>query len=143
MANQAIANKVLNGKNGNLWYNGSLLATVSKFEAKVKGDFEDVNFCGDGATYTVYNGWTGEGTITIKKVDSTIWADVAAAYLSGTMPDIKLVSSISNSTKASEKVTIEGVTITEFTLAAFEGKKIVEEEYPFKFSDYSITEDSL
>ena len=67
MANQAIANKILKGKDGNLWFNGQLLATLSKVEAKVKGDFEDVNFCGDNATYSVYNGWSGEGTITVKK----------------------------------------------------------------------------
>lgn len=144
MASQDTANKILTGKNGNLWFNGSLLANISKFEAKVKGDFDDVNFCGDGATYKVFNGWTGEGTITLKKVDSTIWAAVAAAYKSGVMPDFKIVSSLENpSSLKAEKVSITGVIITEFVLAGFEAKKQVEEEYPFSFGDYTVTEDSF
>lgn len=141
MANQAIANKILKGKDGNLWFNGQLLATLSKIEAKVKGDFEDVNFCGDGATYSVYNGWSGEGTLTVKKVDSTIWKICVDAYKSGVMPDIKLISSLTDkSTGKSEKTSIEGVTITEFLLAGFEAKKMVEEEFPFKFGDFDPLE---
>jgi hypothetical protein len=141
MANQAIANKILKGKDGNLWFNGQLLATLSKVEAKVKGDFEDVNFCGDNATYSVYNGWSGEGTITIKKVDSAIWKICVDAYKSGVMPDIKLISSLADkSTGKSEKASIEGVVITEFLLAGYEAKKMVEEEFPFKFGEFDALE---
>jgi len=141
MASQTIANKVLKGNSGNLWFNGQLLATLSKVEAKVKGEFEDISFCGDNSTYSVYNGWSGEGTITLRKVDSTIWKIVADAYKTGIMPDIKLVSSLTDaSTSKSEKVSIEGVIITEFMLAGFENKKIIEEEFPFKFGDYETIE---
>ena len=137
MANQAIANKVLKGSGGNLWFNGQILSTLSKVEAKVKGNFEDVDFCGDNSTYSVYNGWSGEGTITIKKVDSAIWKICADAFKSGVMPDIKLISSLTDaSTGKSEKTSIEGVVITEFMLAGYESKKMIEEEFPFKFGDY-------
>lgn len=44
MGNQALANKVLTGSSGNLWFNGQLLANLSKIEAKVKGNFETVEF---------------------------------------------------------------------------------------------------
>ncbi|WP_238899369.1 phage tail tube protein [Clostridium sp. YIM B02500] len=141
MANQAIANKILTGSSGNLWFNGQLLATLSKIEAKVKGDFEDVSFCGDNATYSRYNGWSGEGTLTVKKVDSTIWKICADAYKSGVMPDIKLISSLTDAaTGKSEKTSIEGITITEFMLAGFESKKMIEEEFPFKFGDFDPIE---
>lgn len=137
MANQAIANKVLKGSGGILWFNGQILSTLSKVEAKVKGNFEDVDFCGDNSTYSVYNGWSGEGTITIKKVDSAIWKLCADAFKSGVMPDIKLISSLTDaSTGKSEKTSIEGVVITEFMLAGYESKKMIEEEFPFKFGDY-------
>lgn len=141
MANQAIANKVLKGSGGNLWFNGQILSTLSKVEAKVKGNFEDVEFCGDNSTYSVYNGWSGEGTITIKKVDSAIWKICADAFKSGVMPDIKLISSLTDaSTGKSEKTSIEGVVITEFMLAGFEAKKMIEEEFPFKFGDFDPIE---
>ena len=141
MANQGLANKVLTGSSGNLWFNGKLLANLSKIEAKVKGDFETVEFCGDNATYSRYNGWSGEGTLTVKKIDSTIWKICADAYKTGVMPDIKLISSLTDkATGKSEKASIEGVVITEFLLAGFESKKIIEEEFPFNFGDFEPIE---
>lgn len=132
-------NRILKGNNGNVWFNGKLLATVKKIEAKVKGEFEDDNFCGDNATYSIYNGWSGEGTITLQKIDSTIWKLVAEAYKSGVMPDIKIITALTDaSTGQSERASIENIVITEFALASFEAKKMLEEEYPFKFSDYEV-----
>jgi len=132
-------NRILKGNNGNVWFNGKLLATVKKIEAKVKGEFEDDNFCGDNATYSIYNGWSGEGTITLQKIDSTIWKLVAEAYKSGNMPSIKIITALTDSsTGQSERASIENVVITEFALASFEAKKMLEEEYPFKFSDYEV-----
>lgn len=141
MGNQAVANKILTGSSGNLWFNGQLLANVAKIEAKVKGDFEDVSFCGDNRTYSRYNGWSGEGTLTVKKIDSTIWKICADAYKSGVMPDIKMISSLTDAaTGKSEKASIEEIIITEFLLAGFESKKIIEEEFPFKFGDFTPIE---
>ena len=133
--------RILKGNTGNVWFNGQLLATVKKIEAKVKGEFEDDNFCGDNATYSIYNGWSGEGTLTMQKIDSTIWKLVAEAYKSGVMPTIKIITSLTDvSTNQSERASIENITITEFTLVGFEAKKLVEEEFPFKFSNYNILE---
>jgi hypothetical protein len=57
------------------------------------------------------------------------------------MPDIKLISSLTDAaTGKSEKTSIEGVTITEFMLAGFENKKMIEEEFPFKFGDFDPIE---
>ncbi|NOW07857.1 phage tail tube protein [Clostridium beijerinckii] len=141
MGSQALANKVLTGSSGNLWFNGNLLANLSKIEAKVKGNFDSIDFCGDDATYSRFNGWSGEGTITVKKVDSTIWKICADAYKTGVMPEIKLISSLTDkATGKSEKASIEGVVITEFMLVGFESKKNIEEEFPFNFGDFDPIE---
>src|SRR5471030_1988148 len=96
--------RILKGNTGNVWFNGELLATVKKIEAKVKGEFEDDNFCGDNATYSIYNGWSGEGTLTMQKIDSTIWKLVGEAYKSGIMPTIKIITSLTDvSTNQSER----------------------------------------
>jgi hypothetical protein len=134
-------NRILRGSTGNVWYNTTKIGTVKKIEAKVKGDFEEDNFCGDNANYTIYNGWTGEGTLTIQKTDSAIWSDIAAGYKSGIMPSIKIVTALTDvSTGQSERVSIEAITITEFDLVNFEAKKQVEIAFPFKFADYEIIE---
>lgn len=134
-------NRILKGNSGNVWFNGQLLANVKKIEAKVKGEFEDINFCGDNATYSIYNGWSGEGTLTLQKIDSTVWEMVAEAYKSGVMPDIKIITSVKdNSTGQSERASISNIIFTEFSLVNFEAKKLLEEEFPFKFSNYEVLE---
>lgn len=134
-------NRVLRGSSGNVWYNGTKLATVLKIEAKVKGDFEDDSYCGDKSNYSIYNGWSGEGTITIRKIDSAIWKDISAGYKSGQMPEIKIITALTDIvTNQAERVSIEQITITEFDLVNFEAKKMLEASFPFKFSDYEVLE---
>lgn len=141
MANANVANKILKGNSGNAWVNGQLLSNLSKIEAKITGDFEDVNFCGDNSTYSVYNGWNGEGTVTLKKIDSYVWKIIADAYKSGIMPDITIISKLEDkATGKAERVALKGVVFTELTLVGFEAKAMIEEEFAFKFSDYEVLE---
>lgn len=128
-------NDILNGTGGRVWWNGRLLASLTKCEAKMTGDFEDVSVCGDAATHTMFNGWSGSGTLTFLKVDSVIADQMIAAYTSGNMPDIQIVTALTNArTKKSARYQISGVVVTEIMVAAFEAKKQVEEEIPFNFS---------
>lgn len=141
MADKFIPQRVLHGIGGAAWFNGEKLATLQSVEMKITGDFEDVNVCDDPANYTIYNGWTGEGTLTYFKVNSKILSMVAKAFKSGEMPDITITTRLSQKgTNKSERVTVSGVVITEVMLAKFEKKSKVEEEVPFKFSDFDIPE---
>jgi len=137
MASQAQVNKILKGKDGIVWFNGKEVALLNKSDIKVKGNFEDVNVCGDASTYQNYNGWSGEGTLSCKKINSDIVSIIAQAYKDGVMPDIKIITKLTDaSTGQSERYSIEGVVITEFALGSFENGKMLDEEYPFKFSNY-------
>ena len=141
MASQDIANKVLHGKDGDVWVNGALLANLSKIDVKVKADTEDVNFCGDSKNYTIFNGYSLEGTLACKKIDSTLLKIVADAFKSGVMPSIKIVTSLTDkATGKAERTVIEGIVFTEFILASFEAKKMIDEEYPFKASSFDLLE---
>lgn len=131
--------RVLHGNGGMVWFNGKKLATLQSAELKVTGDFEDFNVCGDPATYSVYNGFSGAGTLTYLKVDSDVLKLLAAAYQSGEMPDITIVTRLTQKgTNKSERVSVSGVTVTEFMLAKFEKKSKVEEEIPVKFADFEV-----
>ena len=79
-------NRIMHGNGGHAWFNGKKLTTLQSVEAKVAGDFEEINVCGDPATYRVYNGYSGEGTLTTLKIDSDVLSLIAAAYKSGEMP---------------------------------------------------------
>ena len=49
--------------------------------------------CGDPATYRVYNGYSGEGTLSTLKIDSDVLSLMAEAYKSGEMPTITIITS--------------------------------------------------
>lgn len=134
-------NRVLHGSGGNAWFNGKKLATLQSVEAKVSGDFEDVSVCGDTATYQVYNGFSGEGTLTWLKLDSEVLSLLADAYRSGEMPSITLVTAIKQrGTNRVERVAYSDVVVTEFMLAKFEKKSMIEEQVPFKFGSFDVLE---
>ena len=86
MAREFNPNRILHGNEGTAWFNGKKLTTLQSIEAKVAGDFEDINVCGDPSTYRVYNGYSGEGTFTCLKLDSDVVAMMAEAYRTGEMP---------------------------------------------------------
>lgn len=134
-------NRVLTGSTGNVWVNGQLLATLKGIELKVTGNFEEQNFCGDFATHSRYTGWNGEGSVKFGKVDSTVIKLVADGYKTGNMPEIKIITKLTDkATGKSERAAVSNIVLTEFFLAKFEAKALIDEEVPLKFSDYEVLE---
>ncbi|MEL3956923.1 phage tail tube protein [Caldifermentibacillus hisashii] len=131
------SNKQINGTFGSVWVNGEKWLDVDSFEAKVTLNFEDVNMAEDLATHKKYTGWSGEGTMTVKKVYSRGATLMATAAKTGIMPDINLVGKLADPDAfGAERVAINEVTFNEFTLLAFEQKTLMTEELPFNFADY-------
>lgn len=133
------SNKQINGTFGSVWVNGEKWLDVDSFEAKVTIDYEDVNMAGDLATHKKMIGWTGEGSITVKKVYSRGASLMAHAAKTGIMPDINIVGKLADpDAYGAERVDIREVTFNEFTLMAFEQKTPATEELPFNFGDYEV-----
>jgi len=133
--------KVLNGTDGQVWVNTELWAEVKSIELKVTGQFEDVTFCGDYATYSRYTGWAGEGSLKLQKTYSRGSKLLAVAFQTGIMPEIKIVTSLTDkATGKAERVSVEDITITEFMLTNFENRSLIEEELPLKFAKYTPIE---
>ncbi len=134
-------NNVMHSFGGNVWWNGKLIATLLSVETKVTADLEEQKFCGDTTTYQLYNGYSGEGTLTFAKTDSQIIKDLAAAYQSGVMPEITIITSQQQGgTNKVERVAYTGVTVSEFALAKFEVGARTDVEVPFKFSHFEVLE---
>ena len=133
------ANRQINGTFGSVWVNGEKWLDVESFESKVSLNFEDVNMAGDLSTKKKYTGWSGEGTLTVKKVYSRGAALIGKAAKTGIMPDITLVGKLEDpDAYGAERVTMSDVTFNEFTLLAFEQKTLATEELPFNFGDYDF-----
>ena len=134
-------NHIMHGNGGTAWWNGKKLSTLQSVEAKVTGDFENINVCGDPATYSVYNGYSGEGTLTVLKIDSDVLVEMAEAYRTGVMPDITVVTAqTQKGTNRVERVAYSDITVNEFMLAKFEKKAKTELEIPFKFGNFEVLE---
>ena len=103
-------NRCLTGSTGNVWLNGQLLAQVKSIEAKITGNFEEVNFVGDYATHNAYTGWSGEGTLTLQKIDSAVLKLVSDSFKTGVFPEIKIITQLKDQyTGKSERVFISDV----------------------------------
>ena len=134
-------NRVLHSNQGNMWFNGKRLSTLQSVEAKVTGDFEEVNNCGDPATYRIYNGYSGEGTFTMLKIDSEVLKLMADAFKTGEMPTMTIITALEpKGTNTVERVAYSDVTIDEIYLAKLEKKSKIEEEVPFKFGHFEVLE---
>jgi hypothetical protein len=131
------SNKRINGTFGSVWVNGEKWLDVESFEAKVTIDYEDVNMAEDLATHKKMIGWTGEGTLTVKKVYSRGASLLADGVKSGQLPDIGLIGKLADPDAfGAERVAINEVTFNEFMLLQFEQKTLPTEELPFNFADY-------
>ncbi len=134
-------NHIMHGSGGNAWWNGKLLTTLQSVETKVVGDFEEINVCGDPATYRIYNGYAGEGTLTWLKIDSDVLVQMAEAFQSGLMPEITVITAqTQKGTNKVERVAYSDITVDEFMLAKFEKKTRTEQKVPFKFGNFEVLE---
>ncbi|USK54370.1 phage tail tube protein [Cytobacillus solani] len=131
------SNKVINGTFGAVWVNGEKWLDVESFEAKVTINYEDVNMAEDLATHKKMTGWSGEGTLSVKKVYSRGANLLAKSVKNGIVPDISIVGKVADpDAHGHERVAINEVTFNEFMLLKFEQKTLGSEELPFAFADY-------
>lgn len=130
-------NEIINGTFGKVFINGNKLANIKSFEAKLTFEYEEVDLAEDPGKHMRYMGYSGEGTMTLHKVDSGILNLIKDDIKAGKMPEIMIVGSVSDpSSLGTERVQLNGVTLDEITLLKFELKTLGEEEVPFKFSDF-------
>lgn len=137
MADSIKTNQIIRGTYGRVWIDGELFANVKSFEAKLTLNYEEVDLSNDLGKHQRYMGFTGEGTMTLHKVNSKIFAKLAKAIKSGEMPEISVVGKLEDPTAlGAERVSFTEVTIDEVMALKFESATIGEEEVPFKFADY-------
>lgn len=137
MAQKMDSNKTINGTFGRVWLDEELLAECQTFEAKITVEYEDIDIAGDLGKHKKMIGWTGEGTFTLKKIDSIIAKKMQEGIKNGKLPELKIVAKLEDpANEGAERVELTGVTINEVMALKFEQKTVREEEVPFNFSGY-------
>lgn len=127
------------GNDQKVYFDGELLATLTKAEAKVSLSYEEIELCGRYDTQYEYVGYTIEGTITRKKVDSRVLSKLHNTVADGTVPQVT-ITGVNLHTKDNkvESVTIPDAVITELALLNAEAKTVAEEEIPFNASTFIV-----
>lgn len=134
-------NEIINGTYGKVYINGNKFANIKTFEAKLVMQYEEVDIAEDPGKQQRYMGYSGEGTMTLHKVDSGILKLVSEDIKAGKMPEIMMVGAVSDpSALGTERIQFDGVTLDEIMLLKFEQKTLTEEEVPFKFADFTPLE---
>lgn len=124
-----------NGNHGRLWWDGKLLFEISKFNAKVTSDREDV-IIGNSKDSKITS-LTGEGSFTIKSVINRNINQYLEAWKAGNDPRATLVGLLEDPDMVGgqkERCSIDNVWFKELSLMDFEKGKVVEKEFPFGFT---------
>lgn len=141
MAKKTKANKTINGTFGSVWINGEKWQDIESLELKVTLEYEDINLSEDLATHKKLIGWSGEGSLSVKRVYSRGANLLAASVKKGVIPDITIVSKLADpDSYGTERVTVSEVAFADFLLTAFEQKTTGKEDLSFSFADFDLLE---
>ncbi|WP_303164466.1 phage tail tube protein [Mitsuokella multacida] len=124
-----------NGNHGRVWWDGLLLFEISKFNAKVTADREDV-IIGNSKDSKITS-LTGEGSFTVKSVINRNINQYLEEWKAGHDPRATLVGLLEDPDMVDgqkERCSIDNVWFKELSLMDFEKGKVVEKEFPFGFT---------
>ena len=127
------------GNDQKIYFDGELLATLTQADATITLDYEEINSCGQYGTDYEYTGYSIEGTITRKKVDSAVLRKVHEGIVNGNMPTFVITGVNMNVNGKNESVTIQNAQLTSIKLLNAEAKTVSDEEIPFNASKFKIT----
>ena len=128
------------GNDQKVYFNNKLLATLTNAEATVSLDYEDISLCGQYGKEYEYTGYSIEGTLTVKKIDSSVLALMGEAVQDGDVPEVVITGvRLAKPGNKVESVTIQNAKITEFKLLQAEAGATTDTEIPFNASKYKLT----
>lgn len=131
--------RAINGKWGELWIDNEKYNNVSECQGKVKADKVDVPMCGRPGKAKKNSGWEGTGTVKFTKIDSKLAKKVATAIKKCTALNSTIISKLTDpDAYGYESIVYYGVEFDESTLSDWATEKIVEESYPFTFTDFDF-----
>lgn len=133
------ANEVVNGTWGEVWINDDLVDEISAFQAKIEFNKEDIDVCGEMMTQHKITGYSGTGSMTLKKTNSRMIKILSDFVKDGTEPDVTIVGKLADPANGgSERISLTGISFDDLTLFDFEVKSLGEYECPFTFTGFKV-----
>lgn len=136
MAIKPTAQRIMGGTHGYVYWDNEIIFEVSKVEAKVTTEREDVTFSGDMWKDSKLMGLGGEFTINLRKVYSRA-RKFAEAFSKGQDLRSELIFKLDDpDAYGAERVALHNCWFTDLTLIAFENGSITEDEFSGGFSSF-------
>ena len=133
------AQQVMNGTWGELWIDGTYMAEVTAFEAKVSLDKTDVNMTRRLAKAQKVTGFSCSGSLTMNKVSSFFIRKLNEDMKQGKQTACTIISKLDDPDAiGSERIVIKDAVFDELILANWSAKTLGEEQINFTFSDWDL-----
>ena len=132
------ARQALSGTFGRVWLDGVEVGILSKIEASVTNNYEDVPYGTDIDRKLISQ--TGEGSLTIMQVNN-ITSDVFKKYQGGKDPRFVIEANLKDPSAINEQqeaFTINNVSFDSVPLIGWEHGTIINKELPFRFTPSDV-----
>lgn len=129
--------RVINGTYGQVWLNEEQVMETYGLQAKVEKKKEELSLCGRSGTETKLIGFTGKGTLKVRKVNSRMGRLLTDGLRSGMDVRFQIISKLADPDSfGAERILLKNVSFDDLTLADWEAAKAGAVDIPFTFSDF-------
>lgn len=129
--------RVINGTYGQVWLNEEQVLETYGLQAKVEKKKEELSICGKPGTETKLIGFTGKGTLKIRKVNSRMGKLLTEGLRNGVDVRFQIISKLADPDSfGAERILLKNVSFDDLTLADWEAAKAGAVDIPFTFSDF-------
>lgn len=129
--------QVINGSYGEVWVDGSEVASVTAVEAVIEIDYEDINRPRKLSTGKKMIGWEGSGSLSFYHISSFLIKLLGDNLREGKQTQVDIIVKVDDpDALGAERISLKNVVFEDITLANWEAKSIGEREAPFFFEDW-------
>jgi hypothetical protein len=129
--------RVINGTYGQVWLNEEQVMETYGLQAKVEKKKEELSICGRPGTETKLIGFSGKGTLKVRKVNSRMGKLLTDGLRKGIDVRFQIISKLADPDSfGAERILLKNVSFDDLTLADWEAAKAGAVDIPFTFSDF-------
>ena len=137
MAAMYDSKRAINGTYGEVWLEGELVREATGLKADMALEFIDVPMCGDLAKHQKVNGMSGNGSITMTKVNSRMAIKLSDMLKKGKTPTFTIISKLADpDAYGAERVVLKNCQFSTLTLADWTSGQVGSITQNFTFTDW-------
>nr|WP_303244174.1 phage tail tube protein [uncultured Cellulosilyticum sp.] len=137
MAAMYDSKRAINGTYGEVWLEGELVREATGLKADMALEFIDVPMCGDLAKHQKVSGMSGNGSITMTKVNSRMAIKLSDMLKKGKTPTFTIISKLADpDAYGAERVVLKNCQFSTLTLADWTSGQVGSITQNFTFTDW-------